>query len=50
MTPYASPFPWTDKSGRLTVAAREWLAKLLAELATKDATIAALEARIAALE
>lgn len=50
MTPYTSPIPFVDAQGRLTIAAREWIAKLVAELAAKDAAITALEARIAALE
>lgn len=46
MTPFPS-IQFFTADGKLTLAAREWLAKLLAELAAKDVAIAALEATVA---
>ncbi len=50
MNEFASILHWTDTAGNLTPAARTWIAALIAELRAAQETIAAQDARIAALE
>ena len=50
MTDFGAFQRWVEGGGKLTPEARQWVAQLIRELQRKDAQIAALEARVTALE